>query len=156
VTEVTTAPSWPGRTDSDTLVSAIFERAEADPERMFFRSVDGEVATYRDTARRIFLWANRFRALGVNRGDRVGFMLGANLTSAVAPLGAALVGAWDVPINVGYRRGVLRHVIEDAGIRTLVVTGQSLPTLEELDGLPECLAQIVVVAHGLPLRCRTD
>ena len=137
--------AWAGRQNSDTLISAIFDGAAAAPERTFFQSVEGEAASYRDTEERIFLWASRFRALGVGRGERIGFMLGANLTSAVAPLGAALLGAWEVPVNAGYRREVLRHVIEDAGLRILLVTAQSLPTLEDMGVLPACLKQIVVV-----------
>lgn len=142
--------AWPGRKSSDTLLSAIFAGAASAPERTFFQSVEGEAASYRDAEEHIYRWANRFRTFGVGRGDRIGFMLGANLTSAVAPLGAALLGAWEVPVNAGYRREVLRHIIEDAGLRTLLVTRQSLATLEELGELPACLRQIIVVGAPSP------
>src|SRR5882757_1437386 len=106
-----TEMSWAGHGSGDTLISAILDIAASDADRTFFRSVEGESVSYRGTEEQIFLWANRFRSLGVGRGDRVGFMLGAGLTSAVAPLGAALLGAWEVPVNAQYRGEVLRHII---------------------------------------------
>ena len=139
--------SWPGRNNSDTLISAIFDVAASDPERPLFQPVDGETVSYRGAEEHIYSWANRFRALGVGPGDRVGFMLGANITSAVAPLGAALLGAWEVPVNAGYRGAVLRHIVEDAGLRVLVVTAPSLAMIEQLGELPAGLKQIVVVGR---------
>ena len=68
--------------------------------------------------------ARALAALGVHRGHHVGLLLPNSRRYVDLMLGAALLGAWVVPINSRYKARELAHVIVDADLRVLVTTDE--------------------------------
>jgi malonyl-CoA/methylmalonyl-CoA synthetase len=61
----------------------------------------------------------------------------------VAYLGTHLAGGVIVPVNTAYRRGELRHIFDDAGVRLCLTDGERRPELEHVrEDLPELEAVI--------------
>lgn len=84
--------------------------------------------------------ARSFAALGVGPGDHVGLLLPNSRRYVELILGAALLGAWVVPINSRYKARELTHVIADGDLAVLVTT-------DEVDDFVDFAA---LVAEALP------
>jgi non-ribosomal peptide synthetase component F len=71
------------------------------------------------------LWAGGERrarqmvALGLRHGDRVGVLLPNSLEYLEIVLGAAIIGAITVPMNIRYKARELAHLISDSGMVAL-------------------------------------
>ena len=63
--------------------------------------------------------ARQMVALGVGRGDRVGVLLPNGMDYLEILLGAAIVGAVTVPMNIRYKSRELAHLIGDSGMVVL-------------------------------------
>src|SRR5262245_57489917 len=66
---------------------------------------------------------------GVKKGDRVAVMLPNVAAFPVAFLGIARAGAVQVNVNPLYTPRELEHQLKDAGVKTIVIWCDSLPTL---------------------------
>ena len=81
--------------------------------------------------------------LGVRPGDRVGIMLGNTPDFPIAYFGALRAGLVAVPLNTGYTRGELEHVLGDSTACVLLASRAVAPVAEavasELDGLRHVL-----------------
>ena len=96
--------------------------------------------------------ANTFRALGVERGDRVAVVLPQRLETALVHLAAHHLGAISLPLSVLFGDEALQYRLRDSG-STLVITDRSHADLIEslADELPE-LATLLVVGNDQPVR----
>ena len=106
-------------------------RAALTPERpaLIFRE---DRWTYRDLNRLTNRVANGLHALGVNPGDRVGF-LGLNHPRFLFTLyGAAKLGAIFVPLNFRLTGPELAFIIRDAGLQTLVYEESFASIIDEI------------------------
>jgi len=65
--------------------------------------------------------ANGFAGLGVGEGDAVAIMLRNDIAGFEATLGAAILGAYPVPVNWHYRGDEARYVFEDSGAKAIVI-----------------------------------
>jgi fatty-acyl-CoA synthase len=98
------------------------------------------------------LWAGGERrarqmvALGLRHGDRVGVLLPNSLEYLEIVLGAAIIGAITVPMNIRYKARELAHLISDSGMVALfsrssapggadfaALLGEALPGLDTAD-----------------------
>jgi|CXWL01.1.fsa_nt_gi malonyl-CoA/methylmalonyl-CoA synthetase len=116
-----------------------------------FRGVDGAPMelTYRelfDAARRV---AGLFAARGLGRGDRIAFFLGNRPEFVVAYLAALELGAVVVPMNLGYRRLELEHLLGDSEPKLLLTEREQLPLLDEVPNVPPVLL-VEELAGGEP------
>jgi crotonobetaine/carnitine-CoA ligase len=89
--------------------------------------------------------------LGVGPGDRVLLMLRNRLEFVLGWLGAATLGAVEVPVNVDYRGAFLEHLAGTAGARVLVVETDLLDAVEASLARVPALETVVVVGAGRPL-----
>ncbi len=93
---------------------------------------EGKTLTYRELAERIDRLAEALRAGGIGRGDRVGF-LGVNHPAFVETMfAAARLGAIYVPLNFRLTATELDFIINDAGIRTIVVDDDHKALIDEM------------------------
>jgi acyl-CoA synthetase (AMP-forming)/AMP-acid ligase II len=83
----------------------------------FFR---GDCLRFSDVARLTHRVARGLRALGVERGERVGLVSRNRIELAFAEFAAARLGAVVVPLNAMLRAEELRELAADCGLRTLV------------------------------------
>ncbi|MFH9004311.1 amino acid adenylation domain-containing protein [Streptomyces afghaniensis] len=126
----------PFETDAHCAHEVFEQRAAATPDAVAVIA-DGEELTYAEVNRRANRIAHRLRAMGAGPESLVGVCLerGADLVPAL--LGVVKSGAGYVPLDPANPADRLRHVISDAGVRTVVTDTGRAPLVEDTapDGL---------------------
>ena len=102
----------------ETLPAIVNRMAKADPRKEFLRTVDGASATWEQLQEAMILWAARFLALDVKKGDVVVTLLDAGLDSLAAWLGLSSIGATDAATNPEFRGRMLAYAINNCQSRT--------------------------------------
>ncbi|MFH0845046.1 MAG: AMP-binding protein [Pseudomonadota bacterium] len=77
--------------------------------------------------------ANRFRASGVKKGDRVILFLQKSLTFVVAHMAIQKIGAISVPLNPGFKKSEMTYFIRDADARLIVSGSEQETIIKEID-----------------------
>src|SRR3712207_5481229 len=126
---------------SSSIVEAFVRHAEGTPEKpcLLF---EGEEWSYEELRERAATFASALRSWGLNTGERVALFLGNSPDFLAAYLGIHLAGGVVVPVNTAYRRGELRHIFDDAGVRLCLTDGERRP---ELEGVRENLTELEAV-----------
>lgn len=124
------------------LESAATEHS--DKPLLFF---EGESVSYTQVNRRVNRVANGLRAIGVNKGDRVGVMLPNGLEFPITWLAIAKLGAIMVPININYKEHDLAYILSDSQAETIVIHDEFLSVLELARGPAESLKRVVVLGN---------
>ncbi len=134
-----------------TLAGLFAERVARSPEAIAYREFDPDAGEWRETrwremAERVARWQAAIAAEGLEPGDRIALML-PNGTDWVAIDQAALgLGLVVVPLYVNDRGDNLAYILDDAGVRLLIVAGDeqwrelapnvgACPTLERVVSL---------------------
>jgi carnitine-CoA ligase len=132
-----------------TLLARAGERFGDRPYLSF--ALDERDVTFAEAADAAARVAGGLAGLGVAPGDRVLLMLRNRVEFVLGWLGAATLGAAQVPVNVDYRGAFLEHLAATAGARVLVVETDLLDAVEAaLPRLP-ALETVVVVGDARPL-----
>ena len=136
--------------DRSLVLPHLIARHVADvPDRVTMLDVEGRQSTYRELQDTYRTWSDAFRRLGVEPGDTVATMLPNSFVAYQAWLGAAWLGAVEVPINNAYLGDMLRHLLEDSRARVLVISRRFVDRLAGVaDGLDHL--RTVVVPDGEP------
>src|ERR687890_153725 len=129
------------KTPAASIVETFVRHAEGTPEKLCL-SFEGERWTYEQLRERAETFAAALRSWGLNTGERVALFLGNSPDFLAAYLGIHLAGFGVVPVNTAYRRGELRHIFDDAGVRVCLTDGERRP---ELEGVREDLAELEAV-----------
>ena len=127
--------------------------------------------TYAELLERATVRARELRSLGIGKGDRVGLVLPNSPELVELLLGASLLGAITVPVNIRFKSHELAHVFTDAGLRVVVTTDaidehtnfkellyETLPGLADapdaralsLDVAPDLRAVVLLSEHTSP------
>jgi carnitine-CoA ligase len=143
-----TGDAWSSTTNR-TLTSLLRQRVEDDPHGPYL-DVCGTALTAATTYEQACRIANGLRDMGVQPGDRVATLVENSPEALVAWWGAQFAGAVAVPVNTAYKGEYLRHQLDDAKAKVLVLAGDfadrvaavsaDLPMLEHvvrLDGAGE-------------------
>ena len=124
-------------TRPSSIVEAFVRHAERTPEKLCLR-FEGEEWTYERLRGRAETFGSTLRTWGLRPGERVALYKGNSPDFLAAYLGTHLAGGVIVPVNTQYRRGELRHIFEDAGVRLCFTDEERRPELEEVRGeLPQ-------------------
>lgn len=75
--------------------------------------------------------ARGLRAIGVQRGDRVGVLLEPSLPLVQSLLAVSAAGAAIVPIHAGLFPEQVEHIVRDCGMRLLITDGGRIAKLQE-------------------------
>src|SRR5215204_4479717 len=132
------------KTSAASIVEAFVRHAEGTPEKLCL-SFEGERWTYEQLRERAETFAAALRTWGLRPGERVALFLGNSPDFLAAYLGIHLAGGVIVPVNTAYRRGELRHIFNDAGVRLCLTDGERRP---ELDRVREDLPELEVVIEA--------
>ena len=109
--------------DRSSVLPHLIARHVADvPDRVAMLDVEGRQSTYRELQDTYRTWSDALRRLGVAPGDTVATMLPNSFVAYEAWLGAAWLGAVEVPINNAYLGDMLRHLLDDSQARVLVIS----------------------------------
>jgi len=127
-------------------------QAEAHADSPFLSFALGERdLTYGETAAAADVVAAGLARLGVGPGDRVLLMMRNRAEFVLAWLGAARLGAVQVPVNVDYRGAFLEHLANTAAAAVLVVEESLLDAVAAAAERLEHLRTVVVVGRPTPL-----
>ncbi len=107
----------------------IEEQAERTPEREAVR-YRGEGISYRELEERANRLANHLIERGVREGERVGVCLSHSIEVVVAILGVMKSGASYVPVDVEHPLSRVEMVLEDAGVRQVIVDQEQADRFE--------------------------
>ena len=102
------------------------------PEQPFALFADGSSWTYGKMRDQVRGCAQALQALGVRQGDFVVCWLANSPESLRVMLALNYLGAVYVPINTGYRGGLLEHVIANSGARLMVADAALAERLREV------------------------
>jgi crotonobetaine/carnitine-CoA ligase len=103
-----------------TIPAGLLRQVEAVPDKVAVR-FPAEDVTYEQMWRRSVAVANGLRELGVERGDSVAVLMRNSADQLFTWFATALLGAVYVPINTAYKGSYLRHPLDVATARVLVV-----------------------------------
>ena len=142
------------------IAEAFVRNAERSPEKLCLR-FEGEEVTYQDMRERAEGFGAGLAAWGLRPGERVALYLGNHPDLLAAYLGTHLARGVIVPVNSQYRRGELRHIFGDAGVRLCLTDQERKPELErtradlpELEGVIEAgrgFEDFLGETHGLQM-----
>lgn len=118
----------------DRLLSRLLEDRAAQYGERTFLNVKGEEPgiTYRGLDENANRFAGGLRALGLEKGRKLGVMLPNCAEYLYLLFGAAKIGAVTVPINTGYKGDLLAHVINNSDAEILVLDEQFVETVSEV------------------------
>ncbi|MBP7572273.1 MAG: AMP-binding protein, partial [Acidobacteria bacterium] len=137
-TEVTQVAAW-NATAAPVPACGVHELVEAQaartPEAVAVVDETGSL-TYAALDARATGIARRLRAAGVGRGARVGVCVERSAAMVAAILGVAKSGAAYVPLDPSFPEERLAYMLEDAGVRALVVDARTRETLGAPEGVP--------------------
>jgi crotonobetaine/carnitine-CoA ligase len=122
--------------------------AEADPDRIFVRTVSGTSATWAELQSAIEVWAARFLALDVKRGDIVVTILDAGLDSLGTWLGLAGIGAIDAATNPEFRGRMLAYAINNCAPELVVVSHKYVGFVEAVASALQTVKRVLVLDGG--------
>lgn len=105
----------------DRVTALVVPQPQGPPRAISF----GEVKA---TANRL---ANSLLALGVERGDRVGIVLGQRPETAIAHVATYRLGAVAVPMSILFGVDALEHRFQDSGVRVILTDAERLERVEE-------------------------
>ena len=126
------------------IAEAFVRNAERAPEKLCLR-FEGEEICYQGMRERAEGFGAGLAAWGLRPGERIALFLGNHPDLLAAYVGTHLAGGVVVPVNSQYRRGELRHIFGDAGVRLCLTDEERKPELERTrEDLPELEAVIEV------------
>jgi len=132
-----------GRQVPETVGALLQQAAAAAGDRLLL-DVVGEQLAWGEALDRSEAMAGALAALGVTPGDRVATILDNSLDAVLVWLGANLLGAVDVPVNIAFRGEFLRHQLADSGAAVVVVEADLAERVTDVAaGLPD-LRHLVV------------
>lgn len=113
------------------VLPRLFERAAALRPHRTALSGDGPEVSYADLNARANRLARTLRLTQVRDGAPAGLYLDRSADLVVALLAVLKAGGCVVPLNPAYPAKMIRHIVEETGLRTVVHQGQ--PSLAEAD-----------------------
>ena len=140
--------------DTLTLAGTFHARTALTPEKTAYLSFDPDAAgwnalTWNDVQRQVALWQKGLAMLGLQPGDRVAMMLRNCAEWVIFDQAALGLGLVTVPIYTNDRAGNIAYILEDAGVRVLLIEGQE--QWRELQAVSERLSVLDAVITLQPV-----
>jgi crotonobetaine/carnitine-CoA ligase len=147
--------SWTAGTEKWTLRMLLERRMETDPDSEYL-----DVCATKLSARDVFATSSRVAngliGLGVRPGDRVATLIENSAEAVLAWWGTIQAGAISVPVNTAYKGEYLRHQLNDAGAKVLIVESSLIDRAAQVvDQLEELVHVVVVGDHDSRLSTPT-
>ncbi|MEA3276967.1 MAG: long-chain fatty acid--CoA ligase [Pseudomonadota bacterium] len=142
--------------EAKTLPGMLLERARRSPDAVAYVQYDPaseqwEETTWRQTAEAVGRWQAALRGEELTAGDRVALMMSNRCEWVYFDMAALGLGLVAVPLYTNDRPENVRHVLEDAGVRLLLLeTREQLSELAAIRPTLEKLLRIPVLEPGSP------
>lgn len=137
-----------------TLAGLFLERVRRTPNGVAYVQFDRMAEQWVETswaemAAEVGRWQGALRGEGLAPGDRVALQMANRREWACFDLAALGLGLVTVPLYTNDRPGNLQHILEDAGVRLLLVeTGQQLAELAPIAETVARLVRVLVLEPG--------
>lgn len=129
----------------ETFPAILARMAQVRPADTFAVTTTGETLSWGELEQASAAWADRFVALGVERGEVICTMLDAGLEATPLWLGLVRLGAIDATINAEFRGRMLAYALNLCRPSLVVVAPQHLPALEAVSGDLETVRRVLVL-----------
>ena len=131
------------------LPEIVAARASSDPTATLLHEIGGPGSAAGEVHSEALRWAQLLGQCGVRPGDPVATMLATSTAALRSWLGAAWIGAIDVPLNPDYAGTMLESVLNLDGPEVVVIEERLLPRLVGLaERLPTVRTVLVVDVTG--------
>jgi crotonobetaine/carnitine-CoA ligase len=119
--------------EHDTLPAVIAKRAQWTPDHLFITDITNRDSfTFAQAHERYLTWADAYRRVGIEPGDRVAVMMPNSLDTGAAWLGAAWARAYEVPLNNAYRGQMLHYGLGNSGSRLAVIAERFVDRVDDV------------------------
>lgn len=118
---------------------------------VFYESAAGErrVYTFGDVRKLSNRLANALRALGIEKGDRVGIILPQRIETGIAHVAIHKLGAVSLPLSVLFGPDAIEYRLNDSGAKAVITLGRHVEMIQDLrDRLPGLETVISCDADG--------
>ncbi|MFJ3939819.1 amino acid adenylation domain-containing protein [Streptomyces parvus] len=122
-------------TSATETLAVLFERVVAQHRELPAIESESTALAYGELADRVNRLARRLLAAGLGPGDLVGISVPRGIDQVVAALAVTTAGAGYVPLDPGYPTALLRNMVADSGLRSLLHTGLPPVDVTGLDTL---------------------
>ena len=126
------------------LATVLAKRVARSPDKPWLLTEE-RAYSYREIGERSGRLAQGFADAGIGKGDTVLIMLPDTVDYIVIWCALAKLGAIEVPVNIHYRGGILKHVVNDSLARTMVVDSQFVERMANIAGETEHLRELVLL-----------
>ena len=131
---------------SGRLVHAYLERlAKQSPDKVWLIFLGGPSYTYRQLWEATIRVAGNMQRLGVGRGDRVAIMAGNCSELIVSWFATHAIGALSVPLNTAIRGSSLRHMMDVASPRMVIVESELADKFTDAEVLDQSYLDAMIV-----------
>jgi len=126
------------------LPELIEGRAKRLKDKIFLRFKDKSF-TYEEIDKYSNRFANAFKVLGIEKGDKIAIMLPNCPEYIFLWFGSAKLGAVEAPINTAYKGEFLRHALELSDSKVFVTTREYLDRLKVIEDSLTKLEKVVIM-----------
>ncbi len=130
-----------------TIGDQIRETARTYPDRNWIVT-RGRKVTFGEMDRLSDKLAHGLTALGIERGDTVLTMLPNTIDFVTVFCALGKMGSLQVPVNVAYKGGILRHIVNDSAAKAMIVDRGFIDRLEFLADELEHIQTLIIYAEG--------
>ena len=106
----------------------IQEKGREHKDRVFLYYKD-ETVTYQELDHTSNRFANGFKGMGLQKGDKIAIMMINHPIYLYVWFGSSKLGVVEVPINTAYKGDLLRHIIDNSDSRVLIIDSGFLERL---------------------------
>lgn len=125
----------------------LFDRAQAEPDRVFLQEVGGRSATYGEFTQQIGKFITALRSLGVSEGSRVATLVPQSIEAHAVWQAIAWLRGWEVPINNEFHGDMLVYLLNDSKATVLVATHEFVPAIKAIAGKLDHLRSVLVLGE---------
>ena len=135
-----------------TVGQILAKRAEQYGDKPFVETIGGEAISYRDIHQRSNRLAHGLAAFGIDFQEPVLIMMPDVIDWLTLWCGLGKRGAIEVPVNLAYRKSILRRICNDSTAKTMIIDRQYLDRLEEIEETLEYLECVVLYSEDPSLQ----
>lgn len=111
------------------LVSSVHATAQTMPQKVAYRFM-GQDTTYAEFDLSVSMFASALKELGVERGEKIAFLLGNTPHYLISLYATMRIGATAVPINPLYTPDEISFILENSDAKAVIAIDQLLPLVE--------------------------
>ena len=144
------------RSEERTVGKILAKRAEEYGDKPFVETIGGETISYREMHERSNRLAHGMAEFGIDFQEPVLIMMPDTIDWLTVWCGLGKRGAIEVPINLAYRKSIMRRLCNDSTAKKIIIDRQFVDRLEEIEEELEQLDYVILYSEDPSLRNSTE